>query len=574
DFIYYAYSFYTFLLEEPALSSFRSGWLEALGDIARYKMAISALVIDSPPSHPLTSHNISQALTVNGDTSNQLLKPPTTAAGEKSISDERAARIDDSPSPSVGVVAARAMEIEPDSERWRNIARDWYGAGLTDQPGTGKLHHHLGLLSRDTDSEELRAVYHFVKSMTTLHPFQTSRESILPIWSQPNQARRSLPDANPTLSHFVERLEIEGTEDRDWIMMAVVNIGSILEYGKPSGVLKRLSGVGSRDPGTAAAMRVMAKREAMADESMDVDATPSSATSSPTAEELDLPLQLQLAMQLSFEMFSYVLQRPTRKPSPFARSTINPYLTVVLTFLSTILKHTGSREILECLIPWDALAAFFATVPRTVMSSQHLDQVMPADARRWDMITSGCAPPLPEDWCLRGMEWVGRKVFKRGYWRSGLEKKVEQEVLNDAEEEDMTDGHIEDDDDQEGEQSSYGKRWVRIVRCAVEVSGAVDGLEWTHGTREWMVEGALAWKVAVWKDVEAPAGATTWGDNSMDVDDEGILGASEESDKDSENDTAKIWTLKKHHCYLGSPVQDSQWTPTATAPPGPTYASE
>jgi hypothetical protein len=27
---------------------------------------------------------------------------------------------------------------------------------------------------------------------------------------------------------------------------------------------------------------------------------------------------------------------------------------------------------------------------------------------QWMMLTSGCAPPLPEDWCMRGMEWVGR----------------------------------------------------------------------------------------------------------------------------------------------------------------------
>jgi len=34
DFIYYTYSFYTGLLEEPILSSFQSGWLEALGDLS------------------------------------------------------------------------------------------------------------------------------------------------------------------------------------------------------------------------------------------------------------------------------------------------------------------------------------------------------------------------------------------------------------------------------------------------------------------------------------------------------------------------------------------------------------
>jgi hypothetical protein len=87
------------------------------------------------------------------------------------------------------------LEVEPEKERWRNIARDWYAAGIAEQPGTGKLHHHLGLLSRDVEGEELRAVYHFVKSMTTLHPFPTSRESILSIWSHAAQARRSVPDA-------------------------------------------------------------------------------------------------------------------------------------------------------------------------------------------------------------------------------------------------------------------------------------------------------------------------------------------------------------------------------------------
>lgn len=82
--------------------------------------------------------------------------------------------------------------------------------------------------------------------MTTLHPFSTARESILPLWSSTAQSRRSQPDATvldlfvllhgmlftniqlddfyPTLSRFLERLEIEGAEERDWIMMAVVNV--------------------------------------------------------------------------------------------------------------------------------------------------------------------------------------------------------------------------------------------------------------------------------------------------------------------------------------------------------------
>ncbi len=163
DFIYYAYTFYTGLLEEPALGTFKSGWLEALGDLARYRMAVAAMVTGiSNGGGSLTAANVSEVVRIAGTPSSNDLAPPV-AAEAKSVSDAPAARIDDSPSPSVGLAAARLLDVEPEKERWRGIARDWYGAGLTDQPGTGKLHHHLGLLSREVEGEELRGVYHFVK---------------------------------------------------------------------------------------------------------------------------------------------------------------------------------------------------------------------------------------------------------------------------------------------------------------------------------------------------------------------------------------------------------------------------
>ena len=91
----------------------------------------------------------------------------------------RIARIDDSPPPSiedapqhpgyvpsVGIVAARMMELAPEKERWRQLSKDWYAKGLALMPTMGRLHHHLGVLSWDHEGgekEELRAVYHFVK---------------------------------------------------------------------------------------------------------------------------------------------------------------------------------------------------------------------------------------------------------------------------------------------------------------------------------------------------------------------------------------------------------------------------
>ncbi|KAI0258625.1 hypothetical protein BC834DRAFT_974975 [Gloeopeniophorella convolvens] len=62
-------------------------------------------------------------------------------------------------------------------------------------PGHDELHHHLGLLSRETRAEELRGVYHSVKRMIAIRPFETARESVLPVQSPAAQARRSAPDA-------------------------------------------------------------------------------------------------------------------------------------------------------------------------------------------------------------------------------------------------------------------------------------------------------------------------------------------------------------------------------------------
>jgi protein SMG6 len=157
DFIYYAYSFYTGLLEESTYKSFRSNWLEALGDLARYRMAVAAMVNGSKGGgEALTAAALSSVLASGSPA-------PSNGVKSKANSTPSVERLDGSPSPSVGLAAAKLLDLEPEKDRWRIIARDWYGLGLTDTPGTGKLHHHLGLLSRDLENEEMRGVYHFVK---------------------------------------------------------------------------------------------------------------------------------------------------------------------------------------------------------------------------------------------------------------------------------------------------------------------------------------------------------------------------------------------------------------------------
>lgn len=605
DFIYYAYTFYTGLLEEPNLGCFKSSWLEALGDLARYRMAVAAMVNSGMGDQggPLTAKAVSEAA-ANSPTS-------ASAGSPNSGSDTPAARIDDSPSPSVGIAAARSMEVEPEKERWRNIAREWYGAGLAEQPGTGKLHHHMGLLSREVESEELRGIYHFTKSMTTLHPFTTSRENILPIWSLAAQARRAQPDARaselfvflhgmlftniqlddfqPTLARFIERLNIEGAEEKEWTMMAIVNITSILEYGRPSGLLRKLGVVGPKEPAaaqSAAATRLMAKKAAAQDDKMDVDGdeatrSPLLVLSGPDASEQ--PAAFTYALQLTFSILSHVLRNPIRRTSHFSKRSVNPYLTVILTFLATILKQSAALQFLERAIPWQDLAMFFTRIPRKVMPNQGLFSGA-RSGERWPMLTSGLAPPLPEDWCMRGMEWVGRKVFERGYWKSGEDRKAELEVLEQNERIENTDGQIEDDDDDddaEGRSDARGaagmgefeRRWTRICRAAISIANTVDGLTWVEGTREWKVEGRLAQKVERWREEdrvqrleeEKRRMGKRWVDDAMDIDEHADDVSDKSDEEDDERDSDEIRALKARRRYLESLLKAARSNAAAAA---------
>lgn len=434
--------------------------------------------------------------------------------------------------------------------------------------------------------------------MTTIHPFSTSRESILPIWSSTAQSRRSQPDATlpelfvllhgmlftniqlddfaPTLSRFLERLEIEGAEEREWIMMAITNIGAVMEYGRSSSVLRKTGGMGSRDAASTAPLRVFAKRTAVVqpeedaeEKRMDVDddGSKSDTFQSQTSPTLpDSPLSLELsqafkyAMQLALSMFSFVLRNPTRKASPFAKSTLNPYLTVFLTFLITVSKHPETLAILERFIPWHDLAVFFSSIPRNIHSSQGLHVPAPSGTERWVMLTSGCAPPLPEDWCMRGMEWVGRKVFERGYWKSGEDRRVEIQVLDVEEGGQLTDGIIEDEDeDERGNElkDETTQRWTRIARSAVNLAGLVDGFTWAEGTREWRVDGTLEAKVCRWRDEdrhereqeEIRRRGRRWTDDTMDIDVDGAEADESSEGEDDEEDSEEVKALKVRQLY-------------------------
>jgi len=123
-------------------------------------MAVSELMTSkTSQSASLTQSAVSQVVGTSND-----------VTASTSADDTKASQISDNPilskgsHSSIDIEAARAMELLPEREKWRNIAMEWYSNALIECAGTGRLHHHMGLLCREFgEGGELRSLYHFIK---------------------------------------------------------------------------------------------------------------------------------------------------------------------------------------------------------------------------------------------------------------------------------------------------------------------------------------------------------------------------------------------------------------------------
>ncbi|KAI0259632.1 hypothetical protein BC834DRAFT_846649 [Gloeopeniophorella convolvens] len=314
----------------------------------------------------------------------------------------------DSEGPSVGIVAASLMELEPEKDRWRRIACDWYAEGMSAMPGHGKRYHHLGLLSCETEGEELRGMYLFLNSMIATRPFDTARERVLPLWSPAAQARRWAPNARASeLFVVLHGMSFTNTQGSEWAMMATINIGTLLEYGRLQGVLCRMDALGllDRNPtAIAAATKVKLARNSQADEWMDVDGevrrkssdaeaasplVPNAIQVSPAlskaASALELPPAFKMAQELTFAILAHALEHTNATP--------NPYIAAILTFMQTTPRHPKGLAVLERAIPWAELAAFYKRAPH--VSSKYTQS---------DKLGSGSV--VLEDWAMEMLDAV------------------------------------------------------------------------------------------------------------------------------------------------------------------------
>jgi len=144
EFIQYAYGHYSQLFEDPTVAVFRAAWIEQLGDLARYRMAVAGLA--------------SRVYAAQQQRESQQLASSALASASQA-EDSTPIRREDAAS--IGQAALNDWDLE-EQETWREMARDWYAQGVGETPGTGRLQHHLALLSKG-EGDELKGLYHYAK---------------------------------------------------------------------------------------------------------------------------------------------------------------------------------------------------------------------------------------------------------------------------------------------------------------------------------------------------------------------------------------------------------------------------
>lgn len=408
DFVYDGYKFYTDLLEDVALVGFRTAWIEALGDLARYRMAIARQLSLSTGSGSGKGKGKGRSQEHVGGEEGGESRPDGA---------------------SIGAEVAERWDVE-DTDTWRQTAAEWYSMGITEKPGEGRLHHHLALLARDMPEGEGRALHHFTRSLVVTHEFPTARESILGLFDLSGQRRlergRSgekdgvmdlfirlhgmlftrieLDRFDETLAAFLRVLE-SGAGQVEWMIMASVGIAGMMQYGASEGALRKaLAQEGAERRRAQTTSGEVEEIEVDEEEEKPAPTSPTKQADNGDVKGTDpdtWPLPLTCAFRLAFAIFRHTLHHPTIAQG--VHSIPNPYLSTFLTFLATLARQPASAAIITPWIPWSDLVAYVNA------------QLPSLDLKPETKLIAG--QPVPEDWLLRGAEWVGRRVYERGFWK-------------------------------------------------------------------------------------------------------------------------------------------------------------
>ena len=83
-----------------------------------------------------------------------------------------------------------------DKETWSGVSRYWYKKAADQNPSTGRLAHHLAILSKPFTVEQLSL---YLRTLTSITPFESAKTSFLTLF---NPVLEGKQDATPQSCYF------------------------------------------------------------------------------------------------------------------------------------------------------------------------------------------------------------------------------------------------------------------------------------------------------------------------------------------------------------------------------------
>ncbi|KAJ8065089.1 hypothetical protein OCU04_005802 [Sclerotinia nivalis] len=253
----------------------------------------------------------------------------------------------------LGDLARYRMAIEDDDIRDREIWTGWYSKASNKVSTIGRLYHHLAILARPNALQQL---YYYAKSLCTVLPFTSARESILTLFdsvlnAENGQGQYRLPPLDTAFIRAYAHLFTNRTMDRfdiavkKFLMLLDSQIGCVtkkfLEQGYQifiSNTVAVLS-FGSKDNSV---MKVIVP--AVADKT-DVQREGTEDETSPSM------VAFRYTERLNNSAFDIVLRR-------IGDLNCFSYIYCFFVFIYCISHFSGAMDILASVFPWKSLAIY------------------------------------------------------------------------------------------------------------------------------------------------------------------------------------------------------------------------
>ncbi|KAJ4385105.1 hypothetical protein N0V85_008241 [Neurospora sp. IMI 360204] len=326
-FIYLAYSMMALLYE--TVPAFEETWIECLGDLSRYRMAIE----------------------------------------ESNLRDR---------------------------EIWTGVSRDWYSKASDKSPTTGRLYHHLAVLSQANAVQQL---YYYAKSLCVAIPFVSARDSIMTLFDPvlgPDSNRHSRLDhmdlafvqthgimfsgkSQDKLEHYMKNfvkpldnhIQVSGNQWRvPGYHIAIANCCAIIGWGNEQNPV----------------YRAIKAKGSVSDESPDQTMT--------GTEGAEPDLQLVTALRLANKIHDVVFRRQKDL-------NVVPYLHATLAFVYHLVSLPETMVHFAPEFPWRLVSYQLNLLLRDYSAFERFE------SNQFPRPENEEVPrPLPEDFAMRGLLWV------------------------------------------------------------------------------------------------------------------------------------------------------------------------